>query len=119
MDTDSKLQKANLREMTIIRLIKAGAPIEDVVDVIKKLYIADHEDWDEAFVQEEVYQYQELHAMDGKPAGKSVQNEVEDWLHSNTSNKACYSDVTCSLLVCYSDLGLKTPKEKRWRRWVI
>jgi hypothetical protein len=112
MNADSKLGNANLRETTIIRLIKAGAPVEDVIDVIRKLYIADKEDWDQEFVQNEVYQYQALHAMDGKSPEKSVQNEVEDWLHSNTSNKTCYQDVTCSLLVCYSDLGYTTPQKK-------
>jgi hypothetical protein len=42
----------------------------------------------------------------------SMQERVENWFHSNASDKACYSDVTYRLLDCYSDLGLKTNEER-------
>lgn len=43
---------------------------------------------------------------------KAMQKEVEEWIRSNASNKLCYSNVTISLLSCYSDLNLKSPNEK-------
>ena len=117
MEYESKSVSALLRETTIIRLIKAGAPIEDIVDVTRKLYIADDEDWDEEFVKNEVYQYQELHLQGSGDPKKSIQAEVEDWLHSYISYKGCNSNVTCLSLVCnlfdcYRDLGYVNPKQK-------
>jgi len=92
--------------------LKAGAPIDDVIDVLRKLYIADKEDWDEEFVRNEVYGYQELQLQGGSPGKKSIRNEVEDWLTSNISNNHLYKNFTCSLQLCYLDLGLKNPSEK-------
>ena len=112
MIPDNKESNAVLREFTISRLLKAGAPIDDVIDVLRKLYIADKEDFDEKFIESEVYQYQELHLPGGSPGKRSIRNEVKDWLTSNTSNNPLYQNFTCSLQACYLDLGLKTPSER-------
>ena len=119
MQYDSKSVSALLRETTIIRLIKAGAPIEDIIDVTRKLYIADDEDWDEEFVKNEVYQYQELHLQDSSNPQKSIQTEVEDWIHSHASHKTGDLNLTrlcpvgdLSLTGCYVDLGYNTPRKR-------
>lgn len=112
MIIDNKESNANIRNLTMIRLLKSDAPIEDVIDVVRKLYIADKEDYDEEFIKKEVYTYYELHLLDGKSGNRSIQNEVEDWLHSNASNHKSHQVTTVSLLVCYSDLSLKTKEEK-------
>ena len=119
MQYDSKSVSALLRETTIIRLIKAGAPIEDIIDVTRKLYIADDEDWDEEFVKNEVYQYQELHLQGGGSSKRSIQTEVEDWLHSHTSNKLRDNNVTISLHDCYLDLNYKNPRDRATCRMAI
>ena len=112
MIPDNKESNKLLRETTILRLLKGGAPIDDVIDVIRKLYIADKDDFDEEFIKTEVYQYQELLNEGRKSSKRSIQTEVENWLHSNGSNNARYALVTLSLLSCYSDLDIKTPAEK-------
>ena len=112
MIPDNKESNALLRETTILRLLKGGSPIDDVIDVIRKLYIADKEDFDEKFIENEVYQHQELQLQGGNLRKKSIRNEVEDWLTSNISNNPLYKNFTCSLQLCYLDLGLKTPSEK-------
>ena len=112
MIPDNKESNALLRETTILRLLKGGSPIDDVIDVIRKLYIADKEDFDEKFIENEVYQHQELQLQGGISGKKSIRNEVEDWIRSNISNNPLYQNFTCSLQVCYLDLGLKTPSEK-------
>ena len=119
MMPDNKESNAVLREFTILRLLKSGAPIDDVIDVLRKLYIADKEDFDEEFIKNEVYQHQALQLLPGEPGKKSIQGEVEDWLTSYTSDSPCHSFVTrlsldchLSLVSAYSELGYKTPKEK-------
>ena len=119
MMPDNKESNAVLREFTILRLLKSGAPIDDVIDVLRKLYVADKEDFDEEFIKNEVYQHQALQLSPGEPGKKSIQGEVEDWLTSYTSDSPCHSFVTrlsldchLSLVSAYSELGYKTPKEK-------
>jgi hypothetical protein len=111
-ERDQNLINADLRQRTMLYMFQGGATVEYVTDVLRKLYKHDKEDWDEKFLEEEVMNWFETSKEGGERPQKSVQAEVEDWLSSHTSNKACYQDVTCSLLVCYSDLGYKTIKEK-------
>ena len=112
MIPDNKSSAKVMRELTMLRLLKGGASIEDVIEIIKKLYIADKEDWDEEFVKNEVYGYHELHLTDGKQGKRNIHSEVEDWIASNTSNIKSDGDVTISLLACYSDLDYKTVADK-------
>lgn len=112
MANDSKLSAAALRETAMSRLIAGNAPIDIVREIIKKLYAYDHEDFTEDQLEDDLSNYFEIHSGAGKGEKQSMQSRVEDWLSSNTSNKACYSFVTCSLPTCYSDLGIKTPQDK-------
>uniref|UniRef100_A0A6M3XYD3 Putative helicase n=1 Tax=viral metagenome TaxID=1070528 RepID=A0A6M3XYD3_9ZZZZ len=116
---ENRLSKAEMRELTMLRLLKGGASIEDVIEIIKKLYIADMEDWDEEFVKKEVYGYHELHLSDGKQGKRNFHAEVEDWILSNTSNNRCDGGVTISLHDCYLDLDFKTPPERTACRMVF
>ena len=111
-ERDQKIIDAALRQRTMLYMFQGGATIEYVTDVLRKLYRVDKEDYDEKFLEEEVMNWFETSKEGNSKPQKSVQAEVEDWLTSHTSNKPCDSDVTCSLLVCYSDLGYKTPREK-------
>ena len=113
LEYDQKKENAFLRERVIESMAKDGASIDQIIDVVKKLYHFDREDFTEDEIRNRAEKWlNTVEIMDGFQAKKSIQTEVEKWVYSNTSNKACYQDVTCSLLVCYSDLGLKTPKEK-------
>lgn len=112
MENTNRLTLKAEREFAMIQLLRGGASLDNTIDIIRKLTIADGENPDIEDIQRSVYQYHEMQLLDGKGVKKSIQNEVEDWLHSNTSNKACYSDVTCSLLTCYLDLGYNTPEKK-------
>ena len=112
MENKKELVNKTDREIAMIRLLRGGATLEQTIDIINKLYIADGEKPDLEYVQKTVYEYHEMQLLDGKGVKKSVQNEVEDWIHSNTSNKACYYDVTCSLLTCYLDLGYTSTEQK-------
>jgi len=118
-ERDQKIIDAALRQRTMMYMFQGGATIEYVTDVVKKLYIADKEDWDEKFLEEEVMNWFETSKEDGVRPQKSVQAEVEDWIHSYTSYKPCNLNVTrlsldcnLSLVNCYSELGYKTVKEK-------
>lgn len=119
MEYDSKMVSAELRDKTIIRLVECGTPLNEVVDVLRKLYIADQEDYDEEFITKEVYSYHEKCLLAKSEPKKSIQNMVWDWLSSHTSHNSRDSSVTRSWLVgdlslagCYADLGLKTPRER-------
>ncbi len=94
------------------RMLLSGADLSEVIEVIKKLYIADREDWDQNFIENEVTEYFRVHVYPEKTGRRSMLREVEDWVRSNISNgPRCY-DVAISLLACYQELGLKTPDEK-------
>jgi hypothetical protein len=47
-----------------------------------------------------------------KNAKKTIQQEVEEWVHSNKSNNDCYYPLLLSLLSCYYDLGYTTKMDK-------
>ena len=111
-ERDKNLIDADLRQRTMLYMFQGGATVDYVKDVLRKLYSFDKEDWDEKFLDEEVMTWFETSKEGGARPQKSVQAEVEDWLSSHTSHKACDGNVTCSLLVCYLELGYKTPKEK-------
>jgi len=112
MENTKRLTLKSEREFAMIQLLRGGATLENTIDIIRKLTIADGEMPDIDYIQKSVYQYHEMQLLDGKGIKKSIQNEVEDWIHSNISNKPCYYDVTCSLLSCYLDLGYNTPEKK-------
>ena len=108
MTNDSECSRTLLRETTMLSLFKGEAPIEDVVEVIKKMYIADKEDWDNEFIQNLVYDWYKSEVLDNEPGKKNIQEEVENWVSSNISNHDCDSGVTVSLQDCYRDLDYKT-----------
>lgn len=93
-------------------MTKAGAPLDHICEIVKKLYLYDKEDFTEEEIENEVFRWRGENLGKGYDETESMQVRVEEWVASNTSNKGCYSDVTCLLLVCYSDLGLTTPNQK-------
>jgi len=109
---NSSTPKELLREKTIHSLLQAGMPPDEVVEVVTKMYIADKDDWDREYIESMVFSiFQETIYSNPNPK-QTMQVRVENWLHSNTSNNQIYQDLLVSLLVCYYDLGLKTPQEK-------
>jgi len=112
MTNDDSAGREVLREFTMLRLFKGGAPIDDVIDVVRKLYIADKDDWDDDFIKNKVYEYYESHLLDGESEKKSIHAEVVNWILSNTSDNQCNSGVTISLHACYEDLGYKTVQDR-------
>lgn len=112
LSNDVRLENARLREMAMNYLTQGGAPIEYICDIIKKMYMVDKEDFTDEDIENQVYTWREVNLEDKNKGGKSIRQRVEDWLHSYTSNKACNLNVTCSLLVCYLDLGIKNPNDK-------
>uniref|UniRef100_A0A6M3LLR8 Putative helicase n=1 Tax=viral metagenome TaxID=1070528 RepID=A0A6M3LLR8_9ZZZZ len=109
---NSKSAAEELRYKTIARLLQAGADPDEVSEVVTKMFIADKEDWDKEYVERIVFDAVRDNVLTQSHPKKTMQVRVEEWLYSNVSNKSCYSDVACSLLICYGDLGLKTPSEK-------
>jgi hypothetical protein len=112
MEYDSKLTNAEMREKTIIRLVDCGTPLNDVINILRKLYIADQEDFDEEFITREVFSYHEKCLMAAHEPKKSVQSLIWDWITSNGSNGPRYNLVTISLQSCYNDLNLKSVADR-------
>ena len=109
---DSKDRIDCLADMTIEKLISAGMNLDYVIEIVSKIYTASKLDWRFEDIESRVFSiHRENIAVNLNPK-LTMQEKVERWLRSNTSNKGCYSDVTCSLLVCYSDLGLNSPNDK-------
>jgi len=112
---DEALMKINKtqREYMIFRLLAGGASVPDIVDITRKLLIADKEDFTEDQIKEEVSSCQELHLQEeGGKGPRRIRAEVEEWIESNKSNNDCYRIVTFLLRDCYRDLNLNTPKER-------
>ncbi len=109
---DAKLENSRLREIAMRRLLAGGATIEETCDIVRKMYISDKEDFTDDYISDEVLLVHSEHLGDKNKQKRSIHEDVENWLHSNKSNKPCYGDVTVSLQACYGDLGLKTPNEK-------
>ncbi len=109
---ETKSSHNDLCQLTMERLFSAGATPDEVIEIITKLYIADKIDHDGELIDSMVMGYFSEHVYSNPDPKQTIQARVEAWLFSHTSHKACYSDVTCSLLVCYSELGLKTPRDK-------
>ena len=112
LTNDVPMENACLREMAANHLTQGGATIEEACAIIRKMYIADKEDFTDEHIESQVLTWHEVNLEDKNKDGKTIHMRIEDWLTSNTSNKGCYSDVTCSLRDCYLDLALKTPNEK-------
>jgi hypothetical protein len=110
--SETKTSHNDLCRLTMERLFQAGATPDEVIEVITKLYIADKVEHDGELIDSMVLGYFGEHVYSNPNPKQTMKVRVESWIHSNTSNKACCSDVTCSLLTCYSDLGLKTPGDK-------
>ena len=112
MAFDQQQINASLREGAIEYLLRGGASVEQVCNVIRKMYMVDQEDFDDEFIEKQVLTWQEVINEETNKPKRSVSTLVDDWMGSNASNKQCDSNVTVSLQQCYSDLGLKSPNEK-------
>lgn len=110
-ETQCKINKT-ARETAMLRLFAGGAAPLEVEDIIKKMLIADCEDFTDDQIKAEVSSCQELHLQDGERGPRRVRAEVETWIDSNKSNNECYRFVTFLLRDCYRDLDLKTPNER-------
>jgi hypothetical protein len=124
MKNDSETGRKTYREVAMIQLLRGGATLEQTIDIVKKLYIADGDKFNEKHIQEDVYSYHEIQLLDGTGIKKSIQNEVEDWITSDTSDRACHSmshdsSLVChsieaiySIIDCYRDLNYSTKEQK-------
>jgi hypothetical protein len=110
-ETQCKINKTQ-REYAIFRMIAGGAIEEDVVDIVRKLLIADREDFTEDELKDDVKKCYEIHLHDGNHGPKGIRSEVEAWIKSNKSNIDVTGLLRVSLRDCYGDLGYKTPNEK-------
>ena len=110
-ETICKINKT-AREYAIFRLFAGGANVFDVYDIVRKLYIADQEDFTEEEIKNEVDKCHGLHLQEGKNGPRGIRAEVEGWLESNKSNVDVTGLLRVSLRDCYGDLGYKTPNEK-------
>jgi hypothetical protein len=112
IDDTQRAKNKSQRDYVIFQMLAGGACELDVVEIIKKLLTADHEDFTEEEIWKEVEISHSLLLQDGKRGVRQIRSEVEQWIESNKSN----IDVTGLLQVllrdCYSDLGLKNPNEK-------
>jgi hypothetical protein len=100
------------REYAIFRMFAGGACALDVEDIVRKLLIADHEDWTEEQIKKEVEICHGLHLQEGADGPRGIRAKVEGWLESNKSNIDVTGLLRVSLRDCYGDLGFKTPNEK-------
>lgn len=110
-ETQCKINKTQ-REYAIFRMFAGGAPLIDVIDIVRKLLIADQEDFTEEEMKAEVEKCHELHLQEGEQSPRKIRTEVEGWIESNKSNIDVTGLLRVSLRDCYGDLGLKTPNEK-------
>ena len=100
------------REYAIFRLFAGGADIYDVIEIVKKLLIADQEDFTEEEIKEEVEKCQGLHLQEGENSPRKIRAEVEGWIESNKCNIGVTGLLRVSLRDCYGDLGFKSTNEK-------
>lgn len=100
------------REYAIFRMFAGGACLIDVIDIVRKLMIADQEDFTEEEIREEVESCQSLHLQEGENSPRKIRAEVEGWIKSNKSNVDVTGLLRISLRDCYGDLNFKTPNEK-------
>ena len=110
-EVQCKINKTQ-REYAIFRMFAGGAPLIDVIDIVRKLMIADQEDFTEEEIKEEVEKCQGLHLQEGDDGPRKVQAEVEGWVESNRSNKLVTASLLISLQECYRDLDFRTPNKK-------
>ena len=112
LTNDVPLERIRLREIAMNHLTQGGATIEQTCEIIKKMYMADKEDFTDEHIENQVLIWHEVNLEDQNKDGKTIRVRVEDWLTSNTSNNGSDSFVTCLLHDCYLDLGLKTPNDR-------
>uniref|UniRef100_A0A6H1Z705 Putative helicase n=1 Tax=viral metagenome TaxID=1070528 RepID=A0A6H1Z705_9ZZZZ len=112
LTNDVPLERIRLREIAMNHLTQGGATIEETCEIIKKMYLADKEDFTDEHIERQVLVWHEVNLEDQNKDGKTIRVRVEDWLTSNTSNIGVDNGVTYSLHDCYLDLGLKTPNDK-------
>ncbi len=109
---DVPLENARLREYAMNYLTQGGATIEQACAIIRKLYIADKEDFTDEHIERQVLIWHEVNLEDQNKEGKTIRVRVEDWLTSNTSNRSVDNLLLVRLHDCYLDLGLKEPNDK-------
>lgn len=111
---DQEMMKINQthREYAIFRLLAGGANVYDVYDIVRKLYIADKEDFTEEDIKSEVDKCHALHLQEGSGGPRRIQAEVEAWLASNKSNNLVTGVVTVSIRDCYRDLNLNSSNDR-------
>jgi hypothetical protein len=112
LTNDVKLENFSLRDKVMDRLTRNDMSIEEISEVIEKMYIADKEDFDKEYVERQVLIWREVNLGEKNNGGPSVHTRVEDWIKSNKSNNPVTALLRVSLRDCYGDLGLKTPNEK-------
>ena len=112
MQTDAKMTNHIMRETTIEHLLRSKVPIDEIADVIRKLYIADKEDFTDEQILEDINSEQLLQLSDPQKPGRSIYNEVLEWIESNKSNNRVTHLLRILLRTCYADLDLKTRNEK-------
>ncbi len=112
LTNDVPLENARLREMAMNHLTQGGATIEEVCAIVKKMYLADKEDFDDEYIEKQVLIWHEVNLEDKNKEGKTIIGRVEDWIRSNNSNDDCYADVTLNLRDCYQDLIAKSENDR-------
>ncbi len=110
-ETLCKINKTQ-REYAIFRMLAGGANVYDVYEIVRKLLIADQEDFTEEQIKLEVDTCHGLQLQEGEKGPRGIRAGVEGWLESNKSNIDVTGLLRVSLRDCYGDLGLKTPNEK-------
>jgi hypothetical protein len=93
-------------------MFAGGACLLDVIEIVKKLLIADQEDFTDKEVKAEVEKCYGLHLQEGEHGPKGIKALVEGWIKSNKSNTDVTGLIRLSLRDCYGDLGFKTTNEK-------
>jgi hypothetical protein len=99
-----------LREMAVINLVKSGMNPEEVIEIVKKLHIADHADYTDEHISNEVYEYYDLANKNRQNGGVPISKRVSDFV--NVVNGVSYNSLQFRLQDIYNELGFKTPEEK-------
>ena len=104
---DQKNYSLALRMAVSDCLAKGGMTPEDAIEVIKKLCIADHDDYTDEQIENDVYlSYEMLSQQKGK---RSPMEVVTDYIESLSTTDTM---TTFFLKDVYADLGFKTPQER-------
>jgi hypothetical protein len=93
-------------------MTKGGATVEEICEVVNKLYCWAHEDFTPEHIEDQVLTFREIYLEDHPKSGMSIGHKVDEWMASNISTKGGTSSLLLSLQACYSDLGMKNPKDK-------